>query len=301
MDTEPTTTYDKLTFGEIAARAPKRAQAIVYAQLDEDQSDLMTDYHASRTVRTVAIGWRTGAREDFRQLRAAAARFEPTKHMGPGRDVFTVRVVIAGFSNGKTSMYGNSTHHVGDYSHWHNELQGDTRGKTFETEAEVEAFLKSQPPIPDTWTRDERDEPVKMSFKWSTHRESVEHRENYSMGAGNYLKASSRHCDGWKVRSSDLSRGWSRDELLEVAPCLFAHEAGNAPATEAGEVLKGEDFAVTKSTVKEGNVEIRFGAKPSAMVREMLKAAGFRWTFQGACWYGPEAKVPAILLAMAHA
>jgi len=65
----------------VMAKAPAGAKALIFAEYHEDTSDLMTDYHGSRTTRTVAIGFRSGSREDFRQLRAAAARFPETAHM----------------------------------------------------------------------------------------------------------------------------------------------------------------------------------------------------------------------------
>lgn len=56
----------------ILAKKPASAQALIVAEYQEDDSDSMTDYFNSITVRRVAIGWRTGKREDFKQLRRAA-------------------------------------------------------------------------------------------------------------------------------------------------------------------------------------------------------------------------------------
>ena len=62
---------------------PLAAQALIVAELHEDDSDSMTDYYASRTVRRVVIGYRLSKREDFRHLRRAAGEFEHTRHLGP--------------------------------------------------------------------------------------------------------------------------------------------------------------------------------------------------------------------------
>lgn len=63
---------------QVMAKAPANAQALIVAQLMEDTSEPQTDYFANKTTRSVAIGFRTGKREDFRQLHAAAAQFPET-------------------------------------------------------------------------------------------------------------------------------------------------------------------------------------------------------------------------------
>jgi len=72
---------------QILAKRPPRAEAVIVAQLEKDESEPWGDYSASKTVRRVAIGWRTGKREDFRQLRRAAAQFPETRHLGPDSPV----------------------------------------------------------------------------------------------------------------------------------------------------------------------------------------------------------------------
>ena len=66
---------------QVRQRAPVGAGAVVVAELQEDTSDVMSDYHANKTLRRVAIGYRFGQREDFRQLRAVAATFPETAHL----------------------------------------------------------------------------------------------------------------------------------------------------------------------------------------------------------------------------
>lgn len=76
----------------IMAKRPAWAKALIVAELDECQSDPMTDYFAHGTGRHVAIGWRKSSREDFRALRQAAATLPETAHLGPGCDDYTVRI-----------------------------------------------------------------------------------------------------------------------------------------------------------------------------------------------------------------
>lgn len=74
-------TRDRLLAEALALR-PDNAEALIIAVEKEDCSDIMSDYSANRALRTIAIGWRTGKREDFKQLHRAAASFPETAHLG---------------------------------------------------------------------------------------------------------------------------------------------------------------------------------------------------------------------------
>jgi len=65
----------------IDAKRPAWAEAVIVAEEREDTSDPYSDYCNHRTVRRVAIGWRSGKREDFRQLRAAARAYAATANL----------------------------------------------------------------------------------------------------------------------------------------------------------------------------------------------------------------------------
>ena len=140
-----------------AAVRPAWASRAIVAELEEDDSDTMTDYFAVKTRRTILIGWLRGEREDFRQLRAAAARYPETAHLA---------------------------------------------------EAPKDA----------------------------------EHRENYSMGAGTYLKAGARYSSGWAVRTTQ------RTAFDEIADC--AKEPAATAPTAAATAPAG--WAVRESTNKKG-------------------------------------------------
>ena len=69
---------EQALLGQVMAKAPEGARALIVAELHEDTSDSQSDYFANKTVRTVAIGWRFSSREDFKALAAAAAAFGET-------------------------------------------------------------------------------------------------------------------------------------------------------------------------------------------------------------------------------
>lgn len=144
---------------KLLATMPVNATALIVAEEEIDACDIMTDYFSVKTNKRVAIGWRTGPREDFKQLRRAAGTYEPTKHL--------------------------------------------------------------------------QDAPA-----------TAEHRDNYSMGGGNYLKATSRYSTGWTVRSVALPREGSNyfPQVDEIA----------IPVTPVGQViaqLKAEAEMGTKVEV----------------------------------------------------
>lgn len=151
----------------VMAKRPPGASALIVAELEVDKCDAMSDYFATETSRVVAIGWRTGRKEDFRQLRRAAAGFAETRDLGPD--------------------------------------------------------------APD----------------------SIEHRDNYSMGAGNYLKAAGRYSTGWAVRSWPIGadgtvRAWGA-ALEDALPV-----EGATPASDSGARVEGAGFSILETRNKRG-------------------------------------------------
>lgn len=136
-------------YSKIREDAPPRAARAIFAELVEDESDSLSDYHGSTIVRRVFLDYGTTSRESFPALRRAAALFPETEHLGPGKGLF----------------------HVGPH--------------VFALrESAAARAQKENLPLRET---------------------PLEHRENYSMGAGNYLKAGHRHSSGWQVCSYPLS------------------------------------------------------------------------------------------------
>lgn len=136
-------------YAKIREDAPPHAARAIFAELVEDKSDSLSDYHGSTIVRRVFLDYGTTGRESFPGLRRAAALFPETEHLGPGKGLF----------------------HVGPH--------------VFALrESAAARAAKENLPIRET---------------------PLEHRENYIMGAGNYLKAGHRHSSGWQVCSYPLS------------------------------------------------------------------------------------------------
>ena len=60
---------------------PEDAQALIIACLKQDESDSQTDYYASRTTRTVILGFSKHKRDIFSEMRKYAPNFEGTSHL----------------------------------------------------------------------------------------------------------------------------------------------------------------------------------------------------------------------------
>ena len=177
-------TYEKPTIGP----RPPWAKALIVAEYEKDESDLMTDYHATKRTVTVPLAWSSHDRDLFPEMRKAAALFGPTCHLGPGRDVWTARVVLSVPSPGYF-VYNGTAWHDGDYDH-----NADRAPREFETKTEAEAFVAAHPPLAPCYFGDNL-----VSYRWLLTCGKVEHREKYSMGAGYYLKAGGRYSSGWRV------------------------------------------------------------------------------------------------------
>lgn len=186
---------------KLLAKKPGWAYCAIIAEEVEDESDCTTDYHGHKTLRRVLIGWRRGKREDFHQLRTAAGRYEPTKHLGVGKDVWTVRVWTEPKPANENSFRPSRSFYAKNGTRWWSTEE--------EARAAITAAGESEAP-----------------YGYELQRESVEHRENYSMGAGNYLSAGGRDSSGWKVKSADLS------ELHE-----FEDGLPDVPVAEPGETV----------------------------------------------------------------
>jgi hypothetical protein len=241
----------------LEAKRPSWAGALIVAEFREDTSDVMTDYHGHKTVRRVAIGWRKGEREDFSQLRAAAGAFEETKHLGPGCDDFRVYAAY-------TEDLPEDGKHKGDYYPF-----PKVHGKRFTTRAAAEQAV----------TEAEAAETLPSFVQLKIGQSSIEHRENYSMGGGNYLGGRD---SGWHVSSYNVNGGG--DALEDRLP-----ELGAPLQSETGLSTGG---VTVSENPERGGVEIKFSAKPSESVLARLKGHGWRWSKFGKCWYkkaSPEA------------
>jgi hypothetical protein len=178
-----------------APKVPAGAKYVIVANRMKDDSDSQSDYFNSKTEESILLAFSKHGRDNFAEMRKAAATFEPTKHLGPGRGVFTARVILQNdIGNCNGSAYWKGTR-----SHWHRELDNDA-GIKFETRTEAEYFI-AHAPAPESISFDG----VVGAFAWDIDEDEIEHREKWSMGHGYYLKAGGRHSTGWEVRKEERS------------------------------------------------------------------------------------------------
>ena len=197
---------------QVKAKAPAGAKALIVAEYRVDNSDVMTDYFDSRTTRTVAIGFRSSSREDFRALRAAAAQFPETAHMASDDTL---------------------------------KAWGEANG-------------------------------TRIWF-------DLEHRDNYSMGGGNYLSdhGSDRSGTGWIVRSAALTSSYTH--LTEDAIPDQPAQPATPERTPAGprSTSVGSDVLdiLSRATVTGNAVQFtdRMDRATYLAVAEVLKAEGGKW------------------------
>ena len=166
---------------------PAWAKSLIVAEYETNESDMMTDYFATKTHVRIPLAWSKHNRDLFSEMRKAAATFKPTRHLGPGCDVWTARVVYDIPDAPGYVVYNGSAIHDGDHC-------ADREPRTFTTEAEARTFVASQPELHQCYYGE-----ALVSYRWQVTRESIEHREKYSMGAGYYLKASGGYSTGWTV------------------------------------------------------------------------------------------------------
>jgi hypothetical protein len=186
------------------AMADAGADRVIVATFRVDETDTQTDYFGHRTARRVVIGFGRGRRESFAQLRKAAAKFPPTRHYGPGLGRWFATPTLGA----DCILASGCLAYKGSRSHWHS----DDKAGPLPTRAAAEAHAAARPLDPVGLTG--RDgSPQLVPIVWSIDEEKIEHRENYSMGGGNYL-GESRY-GGWAVSSST----WIPDsaELFSVA------------------------------------------------------------------------------------
>jgi hypothetical protein len=123
----------------------------------------------------------------------------------------------------------------------------------------------------------------------------TEHRDNHSMGHGNYLSDHgwAGSGTGWLIRSYALPARYlqlSEDAIPEQAAATWVCRTANEPASV---VTAPEGITITPSSLgRAGVVEVRFSEKPAPEVLSTLKARGFRWARGNRCWYGKQANLP---------
>lgn len=116
IDIEAIKKIGRKRFAEIL---PKNAKAVIVARLKEDESDSQTDYFASRTTRTVILGFSTHKRDLFSEMRKHASNFEETFHLAEFREEYEHREKYsmgAGYYLGESKYSGWIIEKVAMYS-----------------------------------------------------------------------------------------------------------------------------------------------------------------------------------------
>lgn len=183
---------------------------VIIAEFMVNESDGYTDYYGGRNVRKVVIGYGKGLRENFKQLRKAAAEFPPTQDIST--DDFKV---YAAFT--ETYQAHGSYFRKGEGSPWHDEYNA-----VFSSQEDAEAYI-AEIGKPHSVTSGD----VEMNFEFRIHQKSMENRENYSMGGGNYLGLD--RYSGWKVSSVRVD--WFNSDM-ESAISEPAEESKPEPEAE---------------------------------------------------------------------
>lgn len=87
---------------------PDDAQAVIVARLKQDESDSQTDYFASRTQRTVILGFSKHKRDIFSEMRKHASNFEKTAYLAEYNEDYEHREK---YSMGDGYYLGESKYH----------------------------------------------------------------------------------------------------------------------------------------------------------------------------------------------
>lgn len=115
---------------------------------------------------------------------------------------------------------------------------------------------------------------------------SGEHRENYSMGAGNYLKETYYHSDGWCISKVTLPSGVKDIPVGILSPSLTGEKTEPCDQTTRIDC----ETIIQFNHVKKG-VELVFKGKPSSIVLAALKNSVFRYHRKNKIWYAKQSDV----------
>jgi len=223
-------------------------QRVITAEFMVNESDCQTDYFNGRSSRIVVIGFGKGKRENFKQLRAAASQFPATAHLGPGIDRYTVSLKWdhdkkddperAFMSFGEKWDCNEPRKGESVVFHYYSanfDAEKGQFGYSFSTPAECEAFIQANQPLAGT--------------EWSIHRESIENRENYSMGGGNYL--GHHRYSGWQVSSGWIQENGQYEYFEAPKPAKPKRQPCRKPKSDSkGQSLRAE-LAELKSKIAE--------------------------------------------------
>lgn len=252
---------------EIVPAIPAGVDAVIVAELRECTSDPMSDYHGHNTKKVVYLAWST-QRENFKEMRKAADKFEPVQHLGTGKGLFAARVIIGQDFETNGSFYGK-----GQGSPWHT----GEKSEGFTSLADAQAYTASKG-MPEAISFDG----VTIPFVWKIEETDIEKRR----GGGYFLSTGHEDSTGWLVRKQRWSLNLESFQIAAAQGDFFCNQGeptrpsggGGKVTTEPGEVR------ARLNSEREG-VEIYFDSKPEFETLAALKGAGFRWAKFNKCWY----------------
>ena len=143
----------------------------------------------------------------------------------------------------------------------------------------------------------------------------AEHRENYSMGGGNYLSTQYRHASGWvikKVSFYGVETAEEKAKRLPVGEWRLAETPAKTkrkPASKAptkAPAINPETPTTEPDTLasevrlnpEKNGIEVEFNDKPSQSTRDKLKSGGFRWSRKLGYWYAKQSTEAGHLAAL---
>ena len=191
-----------VAWSEIAERAKAAGCArVIVAEFSVSESDSYSDYYGGRTARSVVIGFGKGKRENFRELRAAAAAFPPAE------DVAFDRVSVR--------VKPRDTQEHGLRRQAWEDKHGRTRFfRSIEEATTALAELHATHPECQPGHHGSIGFPALSQHRGvDFETASPENRENYSMGGGNYLGWS--RYSGWTVSSMAVEQLTNRQDSIE--------------------------------------------------------------------------------------
>ena len=229
------------------------AKAVIVAVARQNESDTMTDYFAYKSTKTVVLAFSTTDRNMFAEMRKAALFFEPTQCYGPGKGSFRIVDCFQTEEGYDRSLRFDRDPVSQEYL-------------AFSTEEEAQAKIDEIMELKASQEGMSWDDPNRVYIGIHGNLEvigdidNIEHRENYSMGAGYYLGESKY--SGWIIEKRPYSPG-------------NAYEEGINTLIEKGEYCFGKGKYAAKK------IKDYTGSKKTKISNKEVEGNGVRFVING--------------------
>lgn len=170
---------------------PAWAEEVIVAEFYVSDCDIGTDYFNGHSTKIVPLAWSRHRRRLFPEMRKAADLYPPVHHLGTDRALFTIKI-------------NPNPENESMYNTWFADENG-TRWWSTRPDAEAAAQRRIAADN-EKWEKRMTGDPEHrfftktFPFGYTIREESIEHREDYSMGHGLYL-GHDRYA-GWQVRKT---------------------------------------------------------------------------------------------------